>query len=254
GSPTSPTPTGRLPQLPRASMLPNGVIERTSYTVIHLGTTPTRASITTKFSRLPSPLDGDSSGDRSGENLVVKRARVGVVPRWVTEQEVLSTTPLGSIEARGNDGRRPVSVRPVGLPLCRNKSVRVGWADVGGAKAWASYYSIGTQSGQYLSSDPEWWGLTKIANDRLWVCFRQILDERWLQARALLVGAVKASGSSITRIWKMSSLPSIVGFVITVRDPRSSSSDPGARGVALLPGARWKMHRIGRTCSVCFAI
>ncbi|KAL5979768.1 hypothetical protein ACLOJK_041415, partial [Asimina triloba] len=44
----------------------------------------------------------DSSGDGSGENLVVKRAQVGVVPGWVTEQEVLSATPLGSIEARGN--------------------------------------------------------------------------------------------------------------------------------------------------------
>ncbi|KAL5981483.1 hypothetical protein ACLOJK_015545 [Asimina triloba] len=48
------------------------------------------------------------SGDGSGENLVVKRAQVGVVPGWVTEQEVLSATPLGSIEARGNGGRRPV--------------------------------------------------------------------------------------------------------------------------------------------------
>ncbi|KAL6010229.1 hypothetical protein ACLOJK_000660 [Asimina triloba] len=102
----------------------------------------------------------DSSSDRSGENLVVKRAQVGVIPGWVTEWEVLSATPLGSIEAHGNGGRRPVGVGLVGLPLCRNKSVRVGWADVGGAEAWASYQSIGTQSGQYLSSDPGWWGLT----------------------------------------------------------------------------------------------
>ncbi|KAL5996762.1 hypothetical protein ACLOJK_007682 [Asimina triloba] len=93
----------------------------------------------------------------------IKRARVGVVPGWVTEREVLSATPLGSIEARGNGGRRPVGVGPVGLPLCRNKAVRVSWADVGGAEAWASYQSIGTQSGQYLSSDPGWWGLTKKA-------------------------------------------------------------------------------------------
>ncbi|KAL6011787.1 hypothetical protein ACLOJK_002252 [Asimina triloba] len=49
-------------------------------------------------------------GDGSGENLVVKRARVGVIPGWVTEQEVLSATPLGSIEARGNGGRRPVGL------------------------------------------------------------------------------------------------------------------------------------------------
>ncbi|KAL5975597.1 hypothetical protein ACLOJK_019922 [Asimina triloba] len=76
------------------------------------------------------------SGDGSGENLVVKRARVGIVPGWVTEQEVLSAT--------------------------LNKSVRVGRADVGGAEAWASYQSIGTQRGQYLSSDPGWWGLTEI--------------------------------------------------------------------------------------------
>ncbi|KAL5993773.1 hypothetical protein ACLOJK_038130 [Asimina triloba] len=103
-----------------------------------------------------------SSGDRSRENLVVKRARVGVFPRWVTEREVLSATPLGSIEARGNGGRRPMGVGPVGLPLCRNKSVRVGWADVGGAEAWASYQSIRFQSGQYLSSDPGWWDLTGI--------------------------------------------------------------------------------------------
>ncbi|KAL6005052.1 hypothetical protein ACLOJK_005613 [Asimina triloba] len=101
-----------------------------------------------------------SSGDGSGDNLVVKRAQVGVIPRWVTEWEVLSATPLRSIEARGNGERRPVGVGPVGLPLCRNKSVRVGWADVGGAEAWASYQSIGTQSGQYFSSDSEWWGLT----------------------------------------------------------------------------------------------
>ncbi|KAL5978817.1 hypothetical protein ACLOJK_018712 [Asimina triloba] len=100
-------------------------------------------------------------GDGSGENLVVKRARVGVVPGWVTDRKVLSATPLGSIEARGNDGRRPMGVGPVGLPLCRNKSVRAGWADVGGAEAWASYQSIGTQSGQYLSSDPGWWDLIK---------------------------------------------------------------------------------------------
>ncbi|KAL5993275.1 hypothetical protein ACLOJK_014199 [Asimina triloba] len=79
--------------------------------------------------------------------LLEERARVGVVPGWVTERKVLSATPLGSIEARGNGGRRPVGVGPVGLPLCRNKSVRVGWADVGGAEAWASYQSIGTQSG-----------------------------------------------------------------------------------------------------------
>ncbi|KAL5980189.1 hypothetical protein ACLOJK_036656, partial [Asimina triloba] len=101
-----------------------------------------------------------SSGDGSGENLVVKRAQVGVIPGWVTEREVLSATPLGSIEARGNGGRHPVGVGPVGLPLCRNKAVRVGWADVGGAEAWASYQSIGTQSGQYLSSDRGWWDLT----------------------------------------------------------------------------------------------
>ncbi|KAL5992167.1 hypothetical protein ACLOJK_013082 [Asimina triloba] len=106
------------------------------------------------MNRCPFLIDGKPLGDGSGENLVVKRARVGVIPRWVTEQEVLSATPLGSIEARGNGGRRPVGVRLVGLPLCRNKSVRVGWADVGGAEAWASYQSIGTQSGQYLSSDP----------------------------------------------------------------------------------------------------
>ncbi|KAL5995525.1 hypothetical protein ACLOJK_025588, partial [Asimina triloba] len=105
---------------------------------------------------------GDSSGDGSGENLVVKRAQVGVVPGWVTEWEVLSATPLRSIEARGNGVRRPVGVGPVGLPLCRNKAVRVGWADVGGAEAWASYQLIGTQSGQYLSSDPGWWGLTDL--------------------------------------------------------------------------------------------
>ncbi|KAL5973377.1 hypothetical protein ACLOJK_030027 [Asimina triloba] len=74
-------------------------------------------------------------GDGSGENLVVKRARVGVVPGWVTEREVLSATPLGSIEARGNGGRHPVGDGLVELPLCRNKSVRVGWADVGGAEA-----------------------------------------------------------------------------------------------------------------------
>ncbi|KAL5978274.1 hypothetical protein ACLOJK_029391 [Asimina triloba] len=137
GSPTGMTPTGRLPPLPRASMLLNGVVERTSRS-----------------------LNDDSSGDGSGENLVVKRARVGVVPGWVTEQEVLSATPLRSIEARGNGGRRPMGVGPVGLPLCRNKVVRVGWVDVGGAEAWASYQSTGTQSEQYLSSDPGWWDLT----------------------------------------------------------------------------------------------
>ncbi|KAL5986431.1 hypothetical protein ACLOJK_014764, partial [Asimina triloba] len=48
-----------------------------------------------------------SSGVGSVENLVVKRARVGVVPGWVTERKVLSATPLGSIEACRNDGRRP---------------------------------------------------------------------------------------------------------------------------------------------------
>ncbi|KAL5999476.1 hypothetical protein ACLOJK_037761 [Asimina triloba] len=76
-------------------MLPNGVAERTFRSITHPGTTPTRARLTT-------------NGDGSGENLVVKRARVGVVPRWVTERDVLSATPLGSIEARGNGGRRPV--------------------------------------------------------------------------------------------------------------------------------------------------
>ncbi|KAL6001572.1 hypothetical protein ACLOJK_007310 [Asimina triloba] len=50
-------------------------------------------------------------GDGSGENLVVKRAQVGVVPGWVTEQEVLFATPLGSIEARGNGGRRGLWAR-----------------------------------------------------------------------------------------------------------------------------------------------
>ncbi|KAL6003859.1 hypothetical protein ACLOJK_004405, partial [Asimina triloba] len=89
------------------------------------------------------------------------RARVEVVPGWVTEREVFSATPLRSIEARGNGGRRPVGVGPVRLPLCRNKAVRVGWADVGRAVAWASYQSIGTQSKQYLSSDPGWWDRTK---------------------------------------------------------------------------------------------
>ncbi|KAL6002586.1 hypothetical protein ACLOJK_022805, partial [Asimina triloba] len=105
-------------------------------------------------------FDPRSCGDGSRENLVVKGARVGVVPGWVTEQEVLSETPLRSTEARGNGGRRPVGVGPVGLPLCMNKTVRVGWADVGGAEAWASYQSIRTQSGEYLSSDPGWWDLT----------------------------------------------------------------------------------------------
>ncbi|KAL6001705.1 hypothetical protein ACLOJK_007446, partial [Asimina triloba] len=42
-----------------------------------------------------------------------------------------------------------------------NKAVKVGWADVGGAEAWASYQSIGTQSKQYHSSDPGWLDLTK---------------------------------------------------------------------------------------------
>ncbi|KAL6004178.1 hypothetical protein ACLOJK_004725 [Asimina triloba] len=91
--------------------------------------------------------------------VLMPHARVGVVPGWVNEQEVLSTTPLRSIEARGNGERRPVGVGPVGLPLCRNKAVMVGWVDVGGAEAWVSYQSIGTQSGQYLSSDPGWLGL-----------------------------------------------------------------------------------------------
>ncbi|KAL6001573.1 hypothetical protein ACLOJK_007311 [Asimina triloba] len=50
-------------------------------------------------------------GDGSGENLVVKRAQVGVVPGWVTEQEVLSATPLRSIEARGL-GELPVDRDP----------------------------------------------------------------------------------------------------------------------------------------------
>ncbi|KAL5997015.1 hypothetical protein ACLOJK_007941 [Asimina triloba] len=108
-----------------------------------------------------SSQSDDSSGDGSGENLVVKRAWVGVIPGWVIERKVLSATPLGSIEARGNSGRRPVGVGSVGLPLCRNKSVRVGWTDVGKAEAWVSYQSIGTQSGQYLSSDPGWWDLTR---------------------------------------------------------------------------------------------
>ncbi|KAL6000336.1 hypothetical protein ACLOJK_024031, partial [Asimina triloba] len=58
---------------------------------------------------------GHSSGDSSEENLVVKRARVGVVPRWVIEREVLSATPLGSIEARGNGGRRPVGLGQLGF-------------------------------------------------------------------------------------------------------------------------------------------
>ncbi|KAL6004175.1 hypothetical protein ACLOJK_004722 [Asimina triloba] len=57
----------------------------------------------------------DSSGDESGENLVVKRARVGVVPGWVTEREVFSVTPLGSIEGRGNSGRRPVGWGQLGF-------------------------------------------------------------------------------------------------------------------------------------------
>ncbi|KAL5981482.1 hypothetical protein ACLOJK_015544 [Asimina triloba] len=39
--PNWPKPTGRLPPLPRASMLPNGVAERTSCSVTHPGTTPT---------------------------------------------------------------------------------------------------------------------------------------------------------------------------------------------------------------------
>ncbi|KAL6012890.1 hypothetical protein ACLOJK_003379, partial [Asimina triloba] len=55
-------------------------------------------------------LTDPSSGDGSGENLVIKRARVGVVLGWMTEQKVLSATPLGSIEARGNGGRRPVGL------------------------------------------------------------------------------------------------------------------------------------------------
>ncbi|KAL6006357.1 hypothetical protein ACLOJK_037308 [Asimina triloba] len=54
-------------------------------------------------------------GDESEENLVVKRARVGVVPGWVTEWEVFSTTPLGSIEARGNGGRRPMGLSQLGF-------------------------------------------------------------------------------------------------------------------------------------------
>ncbi|KAL5978616.1 hypothetical protein ACLOJK_029733 [Asimina triloba] len=65
------------------------------------------------------------------KNLEVKRAWIRVVPRWMTERKVLSGTPL-------------------------NIAVRVDWADVGGAEAWASYQSIGTQSEQYLSSDSEW--------------------------------------------------------------------------------------------------
>ncbi|KAL5986412.1 hypothetical protein ACLOJK_014745 [Asimina triloba] len=55
--PNWPKPTGRLPPLPQASMLPNGVAERTSRSVTHPGTTPTRAHLTTKFSPLPSPLE-----------------------------------------------------------------------------------------------------------------------------------------------------------------------------------------------------
>ncbi|KAL5980738.1 hypothetical protein ACLOJK_028648 [Asimina triloba] len=113
--PNWPKPTGRLPLLPRASMLSNGVAERTSSSVTHPGTTPIRARLTTKFSPLPSPLEDHSSGDGSGENLVVKRARMRVVTGWVTELEVLSATPLGSIEARGNGGRHPVGLGQLGF-------------------------------------------------------------------------------------------------------------------------------------------
>ncbi|KAL6000905.1 hypothetical protein ACLOJK_006632 [Asimina triloba] len=132
----------------------------------------------------------------------MERARVGVVPRWVTEQKVLSATPLRSIEVRGNGGRRPVGVGLVGLPLCRNKSMRVGWDDVGGAEAWASYQSIGTQSGQYLSSDLGWWDLTKKSWDYShsstlnyqvgvvpgWVTERQVLS-------ATPLGSIEARGN-----------------------------------------------------------
>ncbi|KAL5986296.1 hypothetical protein ACLOJK_014629 [Asimina triloba] len=61
--PNWPKPTGRLPPLPRASMLPNGVAERTSCSVTHPGTTPTRARLTTKFSPLLPP--------RSSSRLIV---------------------------------------------------------------------------------------------------------------------------------------------------------------------------------------
>ncbi|KAL5997678.1 hypothetical protein ACLOJK_008608 [Asimina triloba] len=41
-----------------------------------------------------------------------------------------------SMEAHGNGGRRPVGVGPVGLPLCRNKTMKVGWAE-----AWDALFN-----------------------------------------------------------------------------------------------------------------
>ncbi|KAL5986764.1 hypothetical protein ACLOJK_015097 [Asimina triloba] len=73
-------------------------------------------SLTVSQRELPARyLNPDSSGDGSGENLVVKRARVAVVPGWVIEREVLSATPLGSIEARDNGGRRPMGLGQLGF-------------------------------------------------------------------------------------------------------------------------------------------
>ncbi|KAL5986191.1 hypothetical protein ACLOJK_014524 [Asimina triloba] len=56
-----------------------------------------------------------------GENLVVKRVWVGLVPRWVTEREVLFATLLGSIEARGNSGRRPIGLGQLGFRCAGTK-------------------------------------------------------------------------------------------------------------------------------------
>ncbi|KAL6001502.1 hypothetical protein ACLOJK_007240 [Asimina triloba] len=58
---------------------------------------------------------GGEARRTAAANLVVKRAQVGVVPGWVTEREVLSATPLGSVEARGNGGRRPVGSGQLGF-------------------------------------------------------------------------------------------------------------------------------------------
>ncbi|KAL6000955.1 hypothetical protein ACLOJK_006682, partial [Asimina triloba] len=69
-----------------------------------------------------------SNGDGSGENLVVKRARVGVVPEWVTEREVLSRTPLQTWIIHWNSGRHLVGVGPVGLPLPMRAGLKPGRA------------------------------------------------------------------------------------------------------------------------------
>ncbi|KAL5975523.1 hypothetical protein ACLOJK_019847 [Asimina triloba] len=117
-----------------------------------IGTSKTEAKISVKRSR-----ESDSDPESEVDDMAIGSHFSTNLPEFHTQTSDAQQVSLSSENVEldptvflsfdwENEG-------PYEKAVERNKTVRVGWADVGGAEAWASYQSIGTQSGQYLSSD-----------------------------------------------------------------------------------------------------